>query len=427
MNEIIEVGKNVNIVLRPNRSEGKMQQTKNTVVETVGHNGHTIEIRRYEIGIKTEYRFPWRDELGKRHFRCCRTLEEARLAAQEFITVPAKIESEDSSAVPRKIALTPELLAEAARVLGMSPYRGPMFELTFGDVCEEFLHGMKGKLDRGEIRLHSYRDLHCRVPALKSLLGKEKTGELTTQVLDQRIARIKSSARSISNFRAVLGAVLRWAVNRDKAPDSVMKAFKNMEVTGSRKKDAEKIAPFNCTELTALLNEAVSNKFNPTKANYRMVTVVALQAFAGLRATEAGKLPWEKIEIANGVIRVPANIAKTKRARTVQILPCLSRWLECVPENLRQGPVYSGCAYSKAQGRLAERVALKLEGFLWRDNALRQAFIANHIAFSDSISETAFMAGTSESKIQTNYWRLVSKADATAYFGIVPVAASLEP
>jgi len=409
---------NVNIRLYPNRWKGAMQQTQSTLVETVSLNGHKVEIRRYKIGEKIEFRFPWRDPGGKRHFTCCRSQDEARQAAQEFCSGSGQVEPPTASAPVKAPKLTPELLAELARVFHLGTVQ--TFNQTLAEVCDEFMTAQKGKLDREQIRPETYRGLKSRIPDLKGLLGKVNMGDLTVERMDKSFGTIKLSPRSISNVRDTLGAVLRWAVNRTKAPDAVLKEFKNMTVTGSRKKDSEKIDPFTRCELLAVLNEAMENKFDPTKTNYRMVAVIALQAFGGLRAAEACKLPWGQIDLNNGVIRVTADIAKTKQSRAIEILPCLRLWLETVPLQDRIGAVYGGFAYSKARGRLARRVARKLEGFQWRDNALRQAFIANYISFADSISRTAYLAGTSEAKIRAHYWKLVSKADAVAYFATAP-------
>jgi integrase len=413
---------NVNNCQSPNRWKGDMQQAQSTPVETVTVNNQKIEIRRYEIGNKIEFRFPWRDNQGKRHFRCCRTIDEAKQAAQNFLSDPCEVEAPPAPLTAKLQNITPELLAAAAQLLGFQASTTHTFNQTLSEVCDEFMTAKKACLDRDEIRPVTYRELRSRVPDVKELMGKLRMDALNVELMDECFFAYKLAPRSVSNCRDALRAVLRWAVNRNKAPDSVLKDFNNMLVTGSRKKDTEKIDPFNREELTAVLNEALANKNDPTKTNYRMAAVIALQAFAGLRAAEACKLPWLQIELSNGVIRITPGIAKTKQARTIDILPCLRRWLELVPLQIRQGPVYSDCAYSKAQGRLARRVGRKMKGFHWRDNALRQAFIANYIAYSDSISQTAYLAGTSESKIRSNYWKLVNKADAAAYFGIVPPA-----
>jgi integrase len=411
---------NVNIRHSPNRWKGDMEQSQSTLVETVGLNGQRLEIRRYEIGDKIEFRFPWRDAQGKRHFRCCRTLDEARQAAEDFCSSNGEVKAPTSFTKVKQPELTPELLVVAARMLGVQVASIPTFHQTLSEVCDEFMSSKKGKLERREIRADTYKELQSRVRNLKELMGPFKVDDLTAERMDKSMSRLTVGARSVSNCRDALRAVLRWAVNRSKAPDSVLKQFNGMAVTGSKAKDAEKIDPFNCEEVVALLKDAMENKFDPTQTNYRMVAVIALQAFAGLRAAEACKLPWEQIDLGNGLIRITADIAKLKRARTIEISANLHKWLKLVPQQGRHGPIYTNGAYSKAQGRLARRVAAKLEGFRWRDNALRQAFIAHTIAVRDSISETAYLAGTSESKIRTNYWKLVSKSDGAAYFGIVP-------
>jgi integrase len=406
--------------LLPNGRKGEMRKsTETTLVETVEVNGHSIEIRRYDLGGKIEFRFPWRDQNGKRHFRCCRTLEEAIQSARSACSGQVVATSNGPVDSP---GLTPEQLAEAARLLGVPASRVTAYDLTFSEVCDQFLEAKRGKLQRGEIRAPTCRELECRIADLKELLGKDKMGHITADRMDKAMSKLALSPRSISNCRDALRAVLRWAVNRDKAPDSVLRAFNAMMVTGSKAKDAEKIDPFKVGEVTALLNEARNHASdNPGRGNCRLAITIALQAFAGLRAAESWKLPWECIDLIRGVIRVPAEIAKTKRARTVEILPCLHKWLETVPLQGRHGPAYTGWAYSKAQGRLARRVAQKLDGFRWRDNALRQAFVANYIALKDSISEAAYVAGNSEAKIRSNYWRLVSRDEAVAYFGIEPM------
>lgn len=402
-----------------------MQNTQSNLVETVTVNDQKIEIRRYQIGEKTEFRFPWRDPRGKRHFKCCRSHEDAKQAAQDFLTGSSDIEAPTGSIPAKEPILTPEQLAAAARVLGVQVRNGQSFDQTLSVVCEEFMTAKKASLDRGEIRRETYGELRSRTLDVQALLGEAKMDTLTVEVMDNAFSAYKRSARSLSNCRDALRAVLRWAVNRNKAPESVLKHFANMTVKGSREKDSGKIDPFTRREVVALLGEAMANKFDPTKTNYRLATVIALQAYGGMRAAEACKLPWEQIELENGVIRVPIRVAKTKQFRTFEILPCLRRWLECVPWQDRQGRVYNPFAYSKAQGRLARRLGRKMEGFHWRDNALRQAFIANYIAFSDSISRTAYLAGTSEAKIRAHYWRLVSKTDAIAYFDIMPSSTQL--
>src|SRR5580700_1847175 len=127
----------VNNRLFSNSWKGEVTEKRSTLVDTVGHNGKTIEIRRYDLGNKIEFRFPWRDQDGKRHFRCCRSLAEARKAAQEFCDASRMAESPVPAGPPENFRFTPELLAEAARLLGVGQNRAVSYDLTFAQTSDE--------------------------------------------------------------------------------------------------------------------------------------------------------------------------------------------------------------------------------------------------------------------------------------------------
>jgi hypothetical protein len=212
----------VNNRLLPNSRKGAVKEKNSTLVDTVGHNGHTIEIRRYDLGSKIEFRFPWRDQHGKRHFRCCRSLAEARKAAQEFCDAARTIASPAPGGPAENFKFTPEVLAEAARIPGVGQNRVTCYDQTFAQTSGQFLAAKRAKLERGGIRAETFSELECRIRALKCEMGKLKMHELNTERMDEALSAIPGSARSVSNCRDKLRAVLRWATHRNKAPDSVL-------------------------------------------------------------------------------------------------------------------------------------------------------------------------------------------------------------
>jgi hypothetical protein len=121
------------------------------------------------------------------------------------------------------LPLTPEVLAAAARFLGVNPAMAQKFDLTLAEVCDEYFSAQQGKLERGEIRPDTYRGLKSRIADVKALLGEQEVGDLTVERMDAMFQQITLSARSISNIRDCLGAVLHWAVNRNEAPDRLLK------------------------------------------------------------------------------------------------------------------------------------------------------------------------------------------------------------
>jgi integrase len=390
----------------PTTWKGRMAST---LVECVGQNGTAIEIRRYVVGGKEEFRFPWRDNLGKRHFKCARTLDEARRAAQDFLTGRWPVADTSPLSVAPPATEQPTVIPR------------DLNRKRFEEVCTEFLEARRGKYNRDEIRYASFRDDLTRIEALKTVLGGVRMNEMDVRLLDKALLKFDGlSARSLWNYRNQLHSVLRWAVNRGDAPESLLKAFGAMAVRGSKDKDEEDINPFTPEEVVAILEAARNNRSDPTGTPFRMVAAIAMQAFGGLRATESCRTEWERIDLEQGVIRVRKATAKVKRSRTIPMVPNLVKWLNIVPEPFRHGPVYSALAYSKARGRLARRVSKKLPGFRWKGNGLRSAFISHFTAYSDSLTETAYRAGTSERKIRENYWKLVSNEAAQAYFRIEP-------
>jgi integrase len=316
---------------------GTMTAQKNNVAETVGHEGSTIEIRKYLIGGKIEYRFPYRDAGNQRRFRCCRTLESARKAAEDYLVGLRNGRQEPKAVEPS---------------VGPAQTLPGTFPKTFAEICEFFLSGRQSKFARQEMRYASFRDTLTRVAGLKKVLGGTRMDKVNVLVLDRAMSELGAlSPRSLWNYRNILGTILRWAVSRDHAPDAVLKAYRVMEFTGSKDRQ-EAINPFNPAEVRMILEAARTNVYDPTGTPFKMMAVVALQSFAGMRAAEACRLGWEDIDLGAGIIRVKRMVAKVKSPRLVPMTDNLRRWLALVPHHMRQGPVYSGHAYSKAQGRL---------------------------------------------------------------------------
>ena len=86
------------------------------------------------------------------------------------------------------------MLAEAARILGV--VSGPVvtYDQSFSAVCDEFLLAKKAKLERGEIRAETYRELESRIRPLKKAVGKLKMHELNTERMDAALSALTVSA-----------------------------------------------------------------------------------------------------------------------------------------------------------------------------------------------------------------------------------------
>ena len=135
---------------------------------------------------------------------------------------------------------------------------------------------------------------------------------------------------------------------------------------------------------------------------------LAIRYFAGLRGSEVQRLRPEYFKKEDGLIEVPAAIAKSRRRRLVTIEPALAAWLELGGEL----PVRD------LNTRLA-RVG-KLSGVPWSPGVTRHSFCSYHLAQFESAAKTALQAGHSEAMLFEHYRALVTRKAAAAFWAIRP-------
>jgi integrase len=148
----------------------------------------------------------------------------------------------------------------------------------------------------------------------------------------------------------------------------------------------------------------------------KILPSVAIGLFAGLRASEIGKLDWSDIDLERGFIEVGASKTKTARRRLVQIPDNLSAWLAL--HRLEEGPVRPPFITYRRQFTKA----LSASGIReWPDNALRHSFASYHLAAGQNAAATALQLGHTESRtLFCPYRELVRAEDAQAYWQIKP-------
>jgi hypothetical protein len=143
----------------------------------------------------------------------------------------------------------------------------------------------------------------------------------------------------------------------------------------------------------------------------------ALALFAGIRPSlphgELSKL-GERPDLAAivrpdlGVIRIPAELSKTKEVRQVTIQPNLAAWLERYP--LSKFPL-------KVSRRMVQHVR---ERFDLGDDVLRHTFCSMHVGKFRSVGDTALQAGNSERIIRKHYLNTVTVSEAEGFWSIRP-------
>ena len=256
-------------------------------------------------------------------------------------------------------------------------------------------------------------DIRNRLAHAGKTFDDRPVSSIEGREIDDWLRALPLSTVSRNNFRKVLRSAFAFALDRGYlAENPVLKT----------KKAKEKSAPpgiLTPLEIQALL----------TQAPPKIIPSLAVAAFAGLRDAEIGRLTWDKIDLAGGHIKIDATIAKTASRRLVPITDNLRAWL--TPYAQKDGPVrphYRHVVYLRQEAQKRAAVALAEAGVKtaslvnWPNNALRHSYASYRLAITSNAAQTAEECGHSTVILKKNYRELVSKAEATEWFAVVPSA-----
>jgi integrase len=147
----------------------------------------------------------------------------------------------------------------------------------------------------------------------------------------------------------------------------------------------------------------------------RLLPVIAIGAFAGIRTAEIMRLDWEDFKWDRGHIEIAGRKAKTAARRLVPLPENLKAWL--APWHEKTGRIVTLTAVAGAMNDLA--VKAQIPGG-WRQNALRHSFISYRVALTGDVARTALEAGNSAKMIFRHYREVVEAQTAESWFAITP-------
>ena len=224
---------------------------------------------------------------------------------------------------------------------------------------------------------------------------------VTTADVQRWLDGLKLAPQTAKNFRTVLYTLFAFAESRG----YIFKGGNPVEGTEHISANDGNIEIFTPNEIAGLLKTA-TREFLP---------VIALGAFAGLRAAEIERLEWNDIDLAGSFIHVAADKAKTRSRRLVPIVPNLAQWL--APYANHTGKIWKRTANDLRDVRA---ITVKAAGVAWKDNGLRHSFISYRLADIQDAAKVALEAGNSPNTIFKHYRELVKPSAAKAWFGITP-------
>lgn len=223
---------------------------------------------------------------------------------------------------------------------------------------------------------------------------------LTPKLISDYLTAMPAKERTKRNHRDTIGYFSRWLVLRSylqKGTD-LLEGVQNYSL-----RKVGEITTFTPDEMRLLLENA----------SKRLLPVLLLGGFAGLRHAEITRLDWADIDLQEGFIEIAAHKSKTDTRRVVPIKDNLKAWL--LPLAQRTGPVVDLRNSPMGLIRLGAKAGIE-----WKHNALRHTYISARVAECADIPRIADEAGNSPQIIRTNYLKRMRPAFAAAWFNIMP-------
>lgn len=217
-----------------------------------------------------------------------------------------------------------------------------------------------------------------------------------------------SSNRSKENMLRCIVSLANFARRMKYIPAEL--AMEISEIPAPKKQPVS-IGIYNAEEIATLL-AAVDSEVIPA---------LAIAAFAGLRISEVARLDWREIRLAERLIVVGADKAKTAARRLVPISDNLAAWI--TPHARSFGPVNPchedpedvGNALVDRIERAASRAKVR-----WQRNGFRHSYITYRTAVLKDVPAVALECGNSPAIIFSNYRALASEAEGKAWFQVIP-------
>jgi integrase len=119
-------------------------------------------------------------------------------------------------------------------------------------------------------------------------------------------------------------------------------------------------------------------------ANVRILPMLAIGAFGGIRSAEIQRLTWADVKWDRGHIVISGRIAKNRARRLVPLADNLKAWL--APWREARGAIVPVSDPSGAMSDTAIKAGVPGG---WRQNGLRHSFISYRVAETGDVARTA--------------------------------------
>jgi integrase len=231
---------------------------------------------------------------------------------------------------------------------------------------------------------------------------------LTPKLIADHLTALPLAERTRRNHRDVIGFFNRWLVLRGYLAKGTDWLEGVQNYTGRK---LGEISTYTADEMRRLI----------AAADDKILPMIVIGGFAGLRHAEIARLEWQDIDMEEGFIEVKAENAKTDTRRIVPLKDNLKAFLS--PLVKKSGKVVSVVNTTKYLLKAAADTGdeeNEIEALEWKHNALRHTYISARVAECGDVPRVADEAGNSPQVIRTNYLKRIRPAAAAEWFAIAP-------
>ncbi len=256
------------------------------------------------------------------------------------------------------------------------------------------------RFKRGERHL---KDLRLRLARFEKDFGPRDITSITTDDIERWLNGLNRSPVTWVNYAKSIGSIFTAAEKRIVIPRNPMKRMERQKiVTGT----PEILTPAQGRALLA-------------SADPRILPVMVLNMFCGVRREEARKLTWAdlKLDGAEPYVEIGGELAKVRNSRRNPPIPdnAVAWFRTC-----RGLPGARIFAMSDSTHDKLQRQAAKKAGFGWKKNSPRKSYSTYRLSVTKSAAQTSEDAGNSVPMLKRYYTNVTSPEDARAWFEIRP-------
>ena len=234
-----------------------------------------------------------------------------------------------------------------------------------------------------------------------------------TRDLEAWLGKLTTSIVTRNDFRRLIITLFNFARRRGYLPRDRETEARWLEKPRLKSKPIVIFTPQELSELLAV-------------AEGQPKLAIALGAFTGIRSAELLRLRWENFNWEEEVIDLGCDQTKTASRRLVPILEPLKTWI--APFVRKYGsvleyslPVCLSEAFATT-AKKADKARKELEpdapDFRWKANGLRHSYASYRLAIVEDVAKVSLEMGNSPQKIFSNYRKVVTKSQATAWFSV---------